>query len=357
MKIAIVYDAIYPYVKGGAEKRIYDVAKVLSKNHEVHLFGMKYWSGENILKSGDIYLHGVCNPISLYNKNGERSLVQPIYFSFYLFKTLKKFDFDLIECQNFPYLPCFVSKFYSIVRKKPLVIMWIEIWKDLWKKRRLLGYLGSMTEKMCFRLTKNNLVLTKETGERLGRKFTIFPVGIDLEKIKKCKAIEDKLDIIYVGRLIKDKKVDLLLRAVKDLNLKICVIGDGPERNKLIDLADELKLDVQFTGFLESDREVYSYMKSSKILVLPSIREGFGVVVLEGLACGCKIITTNHKDNNAKELVDENFVCNASMEGLREVIKSGLNNRYNNKIKLDEYDIKKVTEKIEKYYQGCINEN
>src|SRR3989344_8177681 len=98
-------------------------------------------------------------------------------------------------------------------------------------------------------------------------------------------------------------------------------------------------------------------MKSSKILVLPSIREGFGVVVLEGLACGCKIITTNHRNNNAKELVDENFVCNASVEGLREVIKSGLNNRYNNKIKLDEYDIKKVTEKIDRHYLGCINEN
>src|SRR3989344_4505416 len=98
-------------------------------------------------------------------------------------------------------------------------------------------------------------------------------------------------------------------------------------------------------------------MKSSKILVLPSIREGFGVVVLEGLACGCKIITTNHKNNNAKEFVDENFICNANVEDLNRAIRSGLDNEYNNKIDLNEYDIKKVTEGIEKYYLGCINEN
>ena len=50
MKIAFVYDVIYPYVKGGVEKRVWELAVRLSRSgHEVHLFGMKFWEGEDIL--------------------------------------------------------------------------------------------------------------------------------------------------------------------------------------------------------------------------------------------------------------------------------------------------------------------
>jgi len=61
MKIAFVYDAIYPYVKGGVEKRVEELAVRLSRRgHEIHLFGMKFWDGEDILMRDGIYLHGVC---------------------------------------------------------------------------------------------------------------------------------------------------------------------------------------------------------------------------------------------------------------------------------------------------------
>lgn len=49
MKIAIVYDAIYPF-KGGAEKRIYEFSRLLDKDHEIHLFCMKYRDGNNVIK-------------------------------------------------------------------------------------------------------------------------------------------------------------------------------------------------------------------------------------------------------------------------------------------------------------------
>lgn len=347
MKIAIVYDAVYPYIKGGAEKRIYDVARILSKNHEVHLFGMKYWDGENTLKVGDIYLHGVCNSISLYNKKGGRSLVQPFYFSLYLLMALKKFDFDLIECQNFPYISCFICKIYSILKKRPLVITWLETFD-----KGIIGFI----EKLSFKLTKYNLVLIDNFSDRLKDKMVI-PAGIDLGRIGKIKKNKEKFDIIYAGRLIKDKNVGLLLKAIKDLNLKVAIIGDGPEKNKLIDLADELGLsNISFKGFLEEDKDVYSYMKSSKVLILPSIREGFGIVVLEALACGCKVITVNHKKNNAMRLVDDDFICDADVESLRNKIKFSLKNPYHSKINLEDYDLKIAAENIEKYYLRCVNE-
>ena len=100
MKIAITYDAIYPYVKGGAEKRIYELSRRLAKRHEIHLFGMRYWKGNKIIKKDDVYLHGVCKDITLYNEIGYRSLFQPFYFSFFLFKELIKYDFDIIQMKT-----------------------------------------------------------------------------------------------------------------------------------------------------------------------------------------------------------------------------------------------------------------
>ena len=343
MRIAIVYDAIYPYVKGGGEKRIYELGKKLSKKHEIHLFGMKYWRGDNVIKKSNIYLHGVCRAVKLYNKKGYRSFFQPFYFSFYLLKELMRYDFDLIDCQNFPYIPCFVCKFYSLIKKKPLVITWLEVWNDNWDKFGLTGYFGRFIEKLSFRLTKNNLTFSK------------IPVGVDLDKIKRIKPINEKFDVLFVGRLIKEKNVDLLIKAV-DKRLKVCIIGDGPEKEKLVNLANNLGLNIKFKGFLDKDEEVYSYMKSSKILTLPSTREGFGTVVLEALACGCKAITVNHKDNNARYLTDKNFICELSVESLRNKIKYGLKNEYNNKIDLEEFDMNKIAKKIENYYQRCINE-
>jgi hypothetical protein len=55
MKITLVYDAIYPYIKGGGEKRFYEIGKRLAKKgHQVHLYGMKFWEGDKVIKKQGI---------------------------------------------------------------------------------------------------------------------------------------------------------------------------------------------------------------------------------------------------------------------------------------------------------------
>ena len=81
MKIAMVYDAIYPWVKGGGEKRIYELSKrLVSQGHEVHLFGVKWWSGPDIIENEGMILHGVCGKMELY-VDGRRSISEAIIFS------------------------------------------------------------------------------------------------------------------------------------------------------------------------------------------------------------------------------------------------------------------------------------
>lgn len=267
-----------------------------------------------------------------------------------------KHDLDIVECQNFPYIPLFAAKLYSKINKKPLVITWIEVGSPIWKSLRYQGYIGKLIEKISFKLTKNNIAISEHIAKKINNESTIIPIGIDFKKIKKAKKSKEKFDVLFVGRLIPEKNIDLLIRAINDSSLSLGVIGDGPEKNNLMNLVHKLNAkNVKFLGSLENEEEVYSYMKSSKILVLPSIREGFGIVILEALACGCKVVTTNHENNNAQYLVDKNFICEPNVKDLREKICYGLKNKYNNNIDLSNFSINKTAKKMEKFYIESIN--
>src|SRR5690348_18451910 len=101
-KIAFVYDAIYPYVKGGGERRYYELAKRLAaKGYDVHLYGMKFWEGPNVMREGGLTLHGLCHARPLYTKSGRRSITQAVWFGLASLKLLGA-RFDVIDCCGFP---------------------------------------------------------------------------------------------------------------------------------------------------------------------------------------------------------------------------------------------------------------
>ncbi len=117
MKIAFVYDAVYPWVKGGAEMRIHELGKRLSaRGHEVHIFGVKWWEGEDTIEYEGMTLHGVCKARNLY-VNGRRSISEAIIFAAKLFPALRKEKFDLIDVSVFPYFSCFTVKAVSVLKK------------------------------------------------------------------------------------------------------------------------------------------------------------------------------------------------------------------------------------------------
>jgi glycosyltransferase involved in cell wall biosynthesis len=131
MKIAYVYDAVYPWVKGGAELRIYELSKrFANRGHEVHCYGIKWWEGDKEILKDNVHLHGIFRPMPLYS--GERrSIKEAIYFAIKVLSLLNQ-EFDLIDCQEFPYLPCFSAKLASGLRRQELFITWHEVWGDYW---------------------------------------------------------------------------------------------------------------------------------------------------------------------------------------------------------------------------------
>src|SRR5471030_2419059 len=115
IKIAFVYDAIYPYVKGGAERRYFEIGKCLSsKNYQVHLYGMKFWKGPDVIYKDGLYLHGICKAKPLYTKNGRRSIQQALYFGINCLKLINE-DFDIIDCCGFPYFSLFACKIAALL--------------------------------------------------------------------------------------------------------------------------------------------------------------------------------------------------------------------------------------------------
>lgn len=318
MKLAFVYDAVYPWVKGGAEKRICELGKRLAgQGHEVHVFGVKWWDGADTIEYDGMALHGVCAPMELY-VNGRRSISEAIIFSIKLFPHLLRERFDVIDVSAFPYFSCFTVKLVSMLRRTPMIITWHEVWGDYWYEymgRR--GFFGKLVERLVSKLTHTPIAvsaLTKKNLVSLGvnsENIQIVPNGIDLKKIAEILPSPYECDIIFVGRLIKEKNVDALLEGVGIVKgalhgVKCHIVGDGPEKGRLVGLAEErgLQDNVRFFGFMDYE-EVIARIKSSKVLALPSSREGFGMVVIEAFACGVPVVTVKDERNAASLLVNE----------------------------------------------------
>ena len=318
MKIAYVHDVIYPHVKGGAEKRVWEVSRRLAdRGHEVHIFGMKFWDGKDIAERDGVRLHGICGPGKLY-VGGRRSIGSAIRFSTKLLSSFKG-DFDVIDAQQFPYLPCFPAMVHSKLRRAPLVITWHEVWGDYWREYLgRMGLLGMLVEKGTVRLPKKIIPVSERVREDLigmgvaADRLEVVGNGVDLEQIRSVEANEPIYDAIYVGRLSSHKRVDLLIEAASLLkdeipDIRCRIVGDGPEMPALTRLAEELNMgkNVDFVGFLDAEEDVISMMKSSKIFVFPSMREGFGISVLEANACGLPAVVVDAEKSAASSLIKE----------------------------------------------------
>jgi len=383
MKIAFVYDAIYPWVKGGAEMRIHELGKRLSaRGYEIHIFGIKWWEGEDTIKYEGMNLHGVCKARSLY-VNGRRSISEAFVFAVKLFPALRREKFDLIDVSVFPYFSCFTVKAISFLKKTPSVFTWHEVWGDYWYEYlgKNKGFFGLIIEKMVSKVSENNIAVSDWTRKRLEtlttpeKKIAIIPNGIDLKRISDIEpeaswasagAKKKTYDVIFVGRLIKEKNVDVLIKALTLLKptfpqIKCCVVGDGPEKNSLVELAKKMGVyeNIEFAGFQEY-KALIGKIKASKVLVLPSSREGFGMVVIEAFACGVPVVTVNEKYNAAQSLVEDGvggFIVGLEdreiAESIKKVIKEEASySKFSAMVlrKAREYDWEKIVSELILYY-------
>ncbi|GAC1502911.1 MAG: phosphatidyl-myo-inositol alpha-mannosyltransferase [Candidatus Saccharimonadales bacterium] len=129
---------------------------------------------------------------------------------------------------------------------------------------------------------------------------TIIPNGIDLKKYKKPKQRKSDNTILYIGRLEKRKGVKYLLRAYQVLSnsnqdTKLIIVGDGPDRERLEMLADDLKLkNISFLGYVSEEKKL-QLIANADIFCSPAVYgESFGIVLLEAMATGTVCVAGNN---------------------------------------------------------------
>lgn len=126
---------------------------------------------------------------------------------------------------------------------------------------------------------------------------TVIPNPYREDIFYEIPEISRDKELIFLGRLVSDKGADLLLDALANLKLlgitpKLTVVGIGPEEAKLRQQVKVLNLEnqVDFVG-VKVEQELVQLLNSHQIMVVPSRwQEPFGVVALEGIACGCVVI-------------------------------------------------------------------
>lgn len=379
MKIAFIYDTAFPWVTGGAERRIYEIASRLSnRGHDVHIFSLGYWmnteefSSKKIIKYEGITYHSVGKPMDLYTKNNSRSIKEALYFARCILKNAKLNDFDIVDCQGFPYFSCYSSK---IKCRKNLVITVHEVWNDYWYEYLgKLGIFGKIVEKGIFHLTKNVVCVSQLTFENMLKNrcpdnATIIANGVNIQEITFVNPSKEYKDVIFAGRLIPEKHVDLIINAISKVKkvhpqVKCKIIGNGPSEKYLKQLTSSLDLEknITFEDFYENHEKLYEEIKSSSTLILPSKREGFGIIVIEANACGVPVITLDNDMNAAKDLItsDNGWIIEDDSEKLaniiNNIIENGIDSSKRNLCReyAKEYDWNHITTQTEKYYLDIL---
>lgn len=149
-----------------------------------------------------------------------------------------------------------------------------------------------------------------------------IPSGVDINRFSPGDVPREA--ITYVGALHPVKGVDTFLRAMHDIDEKVWIVGDGPQRAYLEELASTLHIDCTFWGFRT---DIPDIMNRSKMVVLPSKNEGFGLTLLEAMACKTPVIGRN--TGGIPELIKDgkNGLLFETEQELHECIVSLLENK------------------------------
>jgi glycogen synthase len=142
-----------------------------------------------------------------------------------------------------------------------------------------------------------NISASQAIARRIGISSTVVPNPADVSMFQDAAQKDRPRELVFVGRLVSDKGVDLLLTAMRLMGEKgsrprLTIIGGGSERAALERIVESQCLagQVRFTGALDQ-AQVAEELGCHQIMVVPSLwEEPFGIVALEGAAAGCVVV-------------------------------------------------------------------
>ena len=285
---------------GGAEVYLYEIfSRLIKRGHTVRLLVSRApgQSRHEIIDGFIIYRLGRRENFNFFVPGALRSLLRH-----------NKIDIIIDDLNKIPfYSPLFT-------RKKVIPMLMHLFRRAIFRETNpLFASYVFFTEVLIRWLypSSDYISISESTAQDLrelgvGNKIDVVHCGIPpkprLSGIRRQKNL-----IAYVGRVKKYKSIDHFIKAVMKIrerkDVDVVIVGDGDAKDELIDLSHKLKLDIKFTGFV-SEEDKYRIYSTARVIVQPSVKEGWGLTAIEAQACGTPV------------------VC-ADSPGLREVVVDG----------------------------------
>lgn len=150
---------------------------------------------------------------------------------------------------------------------------------------------------VCVSEFEKNLLLSKFSSaiELKNQRISVVPNGIDKSKFENLKEVKKSRSVLYVGRLEKYKRVDILMRAIQILDKDVkegskfglTIVGSGPEKRHLLSLSKEINLESNITFYENLSKDnLIKLCSSASVFVSLSQKEAFGIAIAEALAAG-----------------------------------------------------------------------
>lgn len=322
MRVCIVYDCLFPHTVGGAERWYRSLAERLAaEGHEVTYLTLRQWE-----RGEDPGLDGVAVRVAgprmrLYvdGPSGRRRILPPLAFGLGVLGHLLRHGrrYDVVHTASFPYFSLLAAAVARRRHRFGLVVDWHEVWtRAYWEEYlgRRGGAVGWFVQRRCLRVPQRAFCFARMTAARLResglRGQPEVLTGEYAGSLERPDPAPAEPLVAFAGRHIPEKRVPALVHAFARAReqapeLRLAILGDGPERPAVLRAIEEEGLGevASAPGFVSSE-EVERTLARALCMVLPSRREGYGMVVVEASARGVPSVVVADPDNAAVELVE-----------------------------------------------------
>jgi len=339
VRICLAYDCLYPWTVGGAERWYRGLAdELVGAGHELTYLTRRQWDADDAPRIAGVRVLAVSPREPLYGPAGTRRTGPPVRFGLGVARHLlrHRHRYDAVHLCAFPYFPLLGARAALARAGVPITVDWFEVWsRPYWLAYSgpLAGLVGWLVQRACVRATPRAFVFSALHERRLREEGLRAPVTrlAGLYAGPRAAALTpagEPPTVVFAGRHIPEKRAELVPVAVAAARERVpglrgIVFGDGPRRDAVLAAIAAVGAEAFVTapGFVDAE-EVRDALASAACHVLPSVREGYGLVVVEAAVTGTPSVVVREPDNAAAELVRDgvNGRVAASPAGLADAI-------------------------------------
>jgi glycosyltransferase involved in cell wall biosynthesis len=316
--ICLVYDCLFPYTVGGAERWYRNLGERLAaEGHEVTYLTLRQWDRGVEADVPGVDVRAVGPRLELYVE-GRRRVLPPLVFGAGVLWHLLRHGrrYDAVHTASFPYFSLLAAALLRRVCGYGLVVDWHEVWiRSYWREYlgRVAGAVGYGVQLLCARAKQRAFCFSRLHADRLvDEGYKGEPTVLRGEyagSLEPAAPVPAQDVVVFAGRLIPEKRAPAVAPAVARAAVSIpglrgVIYGDGPERDAVRAAAAATGGIVEAPGFVDAEA-LEEALRSALCMVLPSKREGYGMVVVESAARGTPSVVVAEPDNAAVELVEE----------------------------------------------------